>query len=64
MRAKQNYRNKEKNTPSFSKSGKSFEDEEEEFIQEGKITTFKVLKRGSLNTPLVKVGLIFDYDVK
>ena len=47
--------NKLNNTPSLSKSAKSMEENEDEFVDDKKITTIRVLKRGSLNTPISQI---------
>ena len=54
LRAKQLILNKSNNTPKMSKSSKSIDEEEEVNFGDGKITTLRVLKRGSLNTPMTQ----------
>ena len=54
LRAKQLILSKSNNTPKMSKSSKSIGEEEEANFGDGKITTLRVLKKGSLNTPMTQ----------
>lgn len=52
MRAKLELLNKQKNSYTYSNSGKSVEEETEDVFQDEEITTFRLLKKGSVNTEL------------
>ena len=54
LRAKQSILNKSNNSPKINKSSRSIGEEEEITFEEGQITTLRVFKKGSLNTPITQ----------